>query len=159
MLMMREQEKIGIALSPQLTNQSRADQSLMACHIDLCVSVHKLVGVTMDTVSRIGDELVAFGKFQISRHHFRNELAKAYLRFPAQLGSRLARVTHEGVHFRRTKIARIDCNDALPSLIEGLLAGTLSAPGQFHSHLCCCGNHEVADGKLLPRGNHEVIRL
>src|SRR5713226_7840413 len=80
----------------------------MACHIDLCVSVHELVGVAMNTVSRIGNQLVAFCKFQISRHHFRDKLAKAYLWLPTQLGSRLARVTHERFNLCWPKIMPID---------------------------------------------------
>src|SRR5438093_1110786 len=114
----------------------------MPGHINLCVSIHRLVGVTMDTVSGIGDQLVAFGNFQIPRHHFRDELAKAYLWLPAQLGSRLARVTYEGVHFRWTKIAWIDGDDALATAIKRFFLGATAAPCEPHSQLLGCGIYE-----------------
>src|SRR5438309_7409706 len=118
----------------------------MACHIDPCVLIHKLVRVTMNTVTRIGNQLVAFGNFQVSGNHFRYEFAKGYLWLPAQLVSRFARVTHESVHFRRPKIMWIDGNDAVSAAIDSFFFNTAASPGELHLELFGGGIHEVAHG-------------
>src|SRR5580704_4395073 len=47
-------------------------------------SVPRLILVFVDSVSTFMDQSISAGLLEVSRYHFRDQLAKCYLRFPAQ---------------------------------------------------------------------------
>ena len=97
--------------------------------IDLCVSIHEIVCVTVDAVSRVRNQYGHVPQvFKSAATISATSSRKPTLGSQPNLGSCLASVTYEGTHFGRPKIMRVDRNDTLPALIESMFLHAVSAP-------------------------------
>src|SRR5712692_4607779 len=104
-------------------------------------------------------ELVALGGFEVLAHHLGDELLEAYLRRPAELRARLARIAEERLDFGRPEVARIDRHDAAARRVVALLAHAPAAPLERQPDLARRRVHEVAHAVLLAGGDDEVLGL
>src|SRR5215472_216790 len=104
-------------------------------------------------------ELLPLGFLEIGADHLGDELRKSDFGLPAELATRLGRVTEQAVHLGRPEIPGVDRDDAAPLLVVPTLLRALALPGDADPELLSGGGDELANAVLLAGGDHEILGL
>src|SRR3569833_4760498 len=89
---------------------------------------------------------VALGALEVLVRHLRHQVGERYLRLPAQLLARLARVAEQGLDLGGPKISRIDGDDATAGAVITAFVDALAFPLNLHIERGSGGIDEVAAG-------------
>src|SRR5258706_10000937 len=101
-----------------------------------------------------------FDCLEVRFDHFADKLVESDRRPPAKLLVCLARVAEQSIHFRGTKIARVDFDKDFAALgVDARFVEALTTPNHRPTDMGEGALNEFAHRMRLARGQHEIVGL